>query len=155
MAIAVRAGDLVAGGALCVVAALVWWQSTMWPAAADVAGNPVVLPRVLAGIMVVVGLALIFRRRPGPDEADGGTHHRPTDTLLAVGATVVLGLLLEPLGLIPAGIAYVLVLQRLVGAPWRVAVPFAVATPIAIWLVFVTALHVPLPSGELWSVLRP
>jgi putative tricarboxylic transport membrane protein len=150
-----RPGDLVAGGILWVIAAVIWWQSTTWPAAADVAGNPVVLPRILAGIMVVVGLDLILRRRPSPDDTEGGGLHRPRDTLLAVGATVVLGLLLDTLGLIPAGILYVLVLQRLVGAPWRIAVPFAVATPVAIWLVFVTALHVPLPAGEIWSFISP
>jgi putative tricarboxylic transport membrane protein len=146
-----RPGDLIAGGILWVIAAIIWWQSTTWPAAADVAGNPVVLPRIIAGIMVVVALALILRRRPDPEEVEGGGRHRPRDTALAVGATVALALLLDPLGLIAAGILYVLVLQRLVGAPWRIAVPFAVATPIAIWLVFVTALHVPLPVGEIWS----
>ncbi len=146
-----RPSDMIAGGILWVIAAIIWWQSTTWPAAADVAGNPVVLPRIIAGIMVVVGLALVLRRRPDPEEVEGGGRHRPRDTVLAVGATVALALLLDPLGLIPAGILYVLVLQRLVGAPWRIAVPFAVATPVAIWLVFVTALHVPLPVGEIWS----
>ncbi len=150
-----RPSDLIAGGILWVIAAIIWWQSTTWPAAADVAGNPVVLPRIIAGIMVVVGLALVLRRRPDPEEAEGGGRYRPCDTVLAVGATVALALLLDPLGLIPAGILYVLVLQRLVGAPWRIAVPFAVATPVAIWLVFVTALHVPLPVGEIWSFVSP
>jgi putative tricarboxylic transport membrane protein len=150
-----RPSDLIAGGILWVIAATIWWQSTTWPAAADVAGNPVVLPRIIAGIMVVVGLALVLRRRPDPEEVEGGGRHRPRDTVLAVGATVALALLLDPLGLIPAGILYVLVLQRLVGAPWRIAVPFAVATPVAIWLVFVTALHVPLPVGEIWSFVSP
>jgi putative tricarboxylic transport membrane protein len=150
-----RPGDLVAGGIRWVIAAVIWWQSTTWPAAADVAGNPVVMPRIIAGIMAVVGLALILRRRPDPEETESGGRHRPRDTVLAVGATVALALLLDTLGLIPAGILYVLVLQRLVGAPWRIAVPFAVATPIAIWLVFVTALHVPLPAGEIWSVISP
>jgi putative tricarboxylic transport membrane protein len=150
-----RPSDLIAGGILWVIAATIWWQSTTWPAAADVAGNPVVLPRIIAGIMVVVGLALVLRQHPDPEEIEGGGRHRPRDTVLAVGATVALALLLNPLGLIPAGILYVLVLQRLVGAPWRIAVPFAVATPIAIWLVFVTALHVPLPVGEIWSFVSP
>jgi putative tricarboxylic transport membrane protein len=150
-----RPGDLIAGGILWVIATIIWWQSTTWPAAADVAGNPVVLPRIIAGIMVVVGLALILRRRPDPKEAVGGGRHRPRDTVLAVGATVALALVLDPLGLVAAGILYVLVLQRLVGAPWRIAVPFAVATPIAIWLVFVSALHVPRPVGEIWSFVSP
>lgn len=150
-----RPGDLVTGSILWVVAAVIWWQSTTWPAAVDVAGNPVVLPRILAGIMVIVGLDLILRHRPDPEDEEGSGQHRPRDALLAVGATAALGLLLDTLGLIPVGILYLIVLQRLVGAPWRIAVPFAVATPIAIWLVFVTALHVPLPAGEIWSFISP
>src|SRR5215212_3227837 len=149
-----RPGDVIAGVVLWSIAALVWWQSTSWPTAADVAGNPVILPRVLAGIMVLAGLVLILGRRPPPEEAEESGGHRPSHALLAVGATAALGVLLEPLGLIPAGILYVLVLQRIVGAPWRTAVPFAVATPVAIWLVFATALHVPLPSGQLWSAIH-
>ena len=148
-------GDAIAGVVLWSLAALVWWQSTTWPASTEVAGNPVILPRAFAGIMALVGLVLILRRRPLPEEAEESGDHRPLHALFAIGATAVLGVLLEPLGLIPAGILYVLVLQRMVGAPWRTAVPFAVATPVAIWLVFATALHVPLPSGQLWSAIYP
>lgn len=155
MTIARRAGDTVAAIILWILAAILWWQSTTWPPATDTAVSPTVMPRVLAAIMALVGFVLVLRRRPDPDEADDSGNHRPFDTLVAVGATIALAFLLDPLGLIPAGAAYVLVLQRLVGAPWRVAVPFALATPIAIWLIFVTALHVPLPSGEIWSFLRP
>jgi putative tricarboxylic transport membrane protein len=155
MTTARRTGDMVAAILLWILAAILWWQSTTWPPATDTAVSPTVMPRVLAGTMALVGFVLVLRHRPDPDEADGSGNHRPIDTLMAVGATIALAFLLDPLGLVPAGIAYVLVLQRLVGAPWRVAVPFAVAAPIAIWLIFVTALHVPLPSGEIWSFLRP
>ena len=155
MTTARRAGDTVAAIILWVLAVILWWQSTTWPPATDTAVSPTVMPRVLAAIMALVGFVLVLRHRPDPDEADDSASHRPFDTVVAVGVTITLAFLLDPLGLIPAGIVYVLVLQRLVGAPWRVAVPFALATPIAIWLIFVTALHVPLPSGEIWSFLRP
>lgn len=151
-----RAGDLVAGAILIALAGIVWQQSGTWPAAADVAGNPVVMPRVLSGVMIVVGLVLALRRRPAPADAETAAgEHRPRHTVYGLVATALLALLLTPLGLIPAGILYVLALQRLVGAPWRTALPFAVATPIAIWLIFATALHVPLPAGEIWGFLRP
>ncbi|HKH28166.1 MAG TPA: tripartite tricarboxylate transporter TctB family protein [Sphingomicrobium sp.] len=150
-----RPGDLVGGAILIAVATVVWRQSGTWPAPADVAGNPVVMPRALAGVMALVGLVLALGRRPPPtDEDEAAGEHRPLHTVYGLVATALLAVLLTPLGLIPAGILYVLALQRLVGAPWRIAVPFAVAIPIAIWLIFATALHVPLPAGDIWGFLR-
>jgi hypothetical protein len=145
-----RSGDVVAGTILWTMAAVIVQQSTTWPVAGDVAGNPTVFPRALAAIMFVCGLALFVFRRPAPERAGGAGELRPLLTLAAVGATVLLALSLEPFGLVPAGIAFLLVAQRIAGAPWRSALPFAVGTPVVIWLVFVTALNVPLPRGEIW-----
>jgi hypothetical protein len=145
-----RSGDIVAGTILWAMAAIIVQQSTTWPVAGDVAGNPTVFPRALAAIMFVCGLSLFVFRRPTPEGAGGTREHRPVLTLAAIGATALLALSLEPFGLVPAGIVFLLVTQRIAGAPWRSALPFAVGTPILIWLVFVTALNVPLPRGEVW-----
>jgi putative tricarboxylic transport membrane protein len=152
---AIRPADAVAAVVLWAIAAIIWWQSTKWPQAADVAGNPVVLPRALALIMIATGLGLVLLRRPAPLEDGDTASHRLGDTLAAIGATMVLAVLLDPLGLVPAGILYVLALQRLVGAPWRLVIPFALATPVAIWLIFASLLNVPLPAGLLAPLLRP
>ena len=146
-----RAGDIVAGVVLWAMAATIVWQSTTWPVAGDVAGNPTVFPRALAAIMFVCGLSLFVFHRPIPEGAEGTSDHRPMLTLAAVGATILLALSLEPFGLVPSGIVFLLVAQRIAGARWRIALPFAIGTPILIWLVFVTFLHVPLPRGEVWS----
>ena len=145
-----RSGDIVAGTILWTMAAIIVQQSTTWPVAGDVAGDPTVFPRALAAIMFACGFALFVFHRPPPEGAGGTREHRPVLTLAAVGATVLLALSLEPFGLVPAGIVFLLVAQRIAGAPWRSALPFAVGTPILIWLVFVTALNVPLPRGEVW-----
>lgn len=145
-----RSGDIVAGTVLWAMAATIVQQSTTWPVAGDVAGNPTVFPRALAVIMFACGFALLVFRRPTPEGAGGTSEHRPALTLAAVGATALLALSLEPFGLVPSGIVFLLVAQRIAGAPWRSALPFAVGTPILIWLVFVTALNVPLPRGEIW-----
>lgn len=150
MPLARRPGDIVAGLLLWGLAALIWQQSTTWPEA-GFAGNPVVMPRALALIMAACGAALILRPRVAPEAPEGGGVPRPRDALLAAVVTVGLALLLETLGLILAGVLYIVVLQRIVGAPWKVALPFAVAVPVAIWLIFVTALHVPLPVGEIFE----
>ena len=145
-----RSGDIVAGAVLWAMAAIIAQQSTTWPVAGDVAGNPTVFPRALAAIMFACGCALFVFRRPPPEGAGGTRDHRPVLTLAAVGATVLLALSLEPFGLMPVGIGFLLVAQRIAGAPWRTALPFAVGTPILIWVVFVMALNVPLPRGEVW-----
>lgn len=147
-----RAGDIVAGVVLWAMAATIVWQSTTWPVAGDVAGNPTVFPRALAAIMFVCGLSLFVFHRPIPEGAGATSDHRPMLTLAAVGATILLALSLEPFGLVPSGIVFLVVAQRIAGARWRVALPFAVGTPILIWLVFVMFLHVPLPRGEVWSL---
>ncbi len=145
-----RSGDLVAGAILWTMAAVIVQQSTTWPVAGDVAGNPTVFPRALAAIMFACGFALFAFRRAAPEGTGGAGERRPVLTLAAVGATVLLALSLEPFGLVPTGIVFLLVAQRIAGAPWRSALPFAVGTPVLVWLVFVTALNVPLPRGEIW-----
>lgn len=150
MKLQMRSGDIVAGTVLWAMAAVIVQQSTTWPSAGDVAGDPTVFPRALAAIMFACGLALFALRRPPPDKEEGAGELTPSRTLVLVGVTMLLALALEPVGLVPAGIVYVLVAQRIAGAPWRIALPFAIGAPIVIWLVFVTALHVPLPRGEIW-----
>jgi len=145
-----RSGDIVAGTVLWAMAATIVQQSTTWPVAGEVAGNPTVFPRALAAIMFACGFALFAFRRPPPESAEGMGDRRPVMTLAVIAATVLLALSLEPFGLVPAGVVFLLVAQRTAGAPWRSALPFAVGTPILIWVVFVTVLNVPLPRGEVW-----
>lgn len=146
-----RAGDVTAALALFIAAAIIAQQSTTWPAAADVAGDPTVFPRVVAGLMALLGALLLALPLPvSEEESDAAGLRR---ILLALSATLVLALSLEWLGLIPAGFLYVLALQRIAGAPMRVALPFAVGAPVVIWLAFATALRVPLPWGRLLPAL--
>ena len=153
MKLQVRSGDAVAGTLLWVMAAVIVQQSTTWPSSGDVAGDPTVFPRALAAIMFASGLAFFILRRPPPDREEGTGELRTYRTLFLIGLTMLMALSLETLGLVTAGIVYVFAAQRLAGAPWRKALPFAIGAPIAIWLVFVTVLHVPLPRGEIWQWL--
>jgi putative tricarboxylic transport membrane protein len=153
MKLQARSGDVVAGTILWAMSAIIIQQSTTWPVSGDVAGNPTVFPRALALIMFVCGLALFIFKRPPPDREEGTGELKPLRTLMLAGVTVLLASSLETVGLVPAGIAYVFIAQRLAGAPWRKALPFAIGAPVLVWLVFVTALHVPLPRGEIWQWL--
>ncbi|MBL8700632.1 MAG: tripartite tricarboxylate transporter TctB family protein [Alphaproteobacteria bacterium] len=134
------------------LAAVTVWESTRWPAAASFAGDPTLLPRALAMLMVVTAVALLrFPSRPAPAE-DGGA---PVigRTAAAVAATIGLATLLPYVGVVGAGIPYLLALQRLNGAAWRAALATSVAAPVLIWLAFARGLNVPLPSGSLWAAL--
>ena len=64
-----RVPDYVAAGILVVLAAIVLWESTRWPAAGGFAGNPTLVPHALAVLMVAtaLGLALLLRRLGGRD----------------------------------------------------------------------------------------
>jgi hypothetical protein len=146
-----RPGDLVAGAVLWAMGATIVQQSTTWPVAADVAGDPTVFPRALAALMFLSGFGLVAFRLSPPQAAEGSGEHRPSLTLTLVGVTALLALSLNALGLVLAGFLYLLAAQRIAGARWRVALPFAIGTPVLVWLLFVTALNVPLPKGELWS----
>ncbi len=146
-----RGADVAAALALFVAAAIIVQQSTTWPEAADVAGNPTVFPRVVAALMALVGALLLARPLPLADEESDAAGLKRI--LLALAATLLLALSLEGLGLIPAGFLYVLALQRIAGAPMRIALPFAMAAPVVIWLAFATVLRVPLPWGRVLPAL--
>lgn len=146
-----QAGDIAAALALWIGAGVIAQQSTIWPQAADVAGDPTVFPRVVAGLMAGLGLLLVARALPQSDEETDAAGLRRV--LLALAATLALAASLEFLGLIPAGMIYVLALQRIAGAAMRTALPFAIGAPIVVWLCFATALKVPLPWGRVLPML--
>ena len=60
-----RSGDIVAGTVLWAMAAIIVQQSTTWPVAGDVAGDPTVFPRALAVIMFACGLRSLRLPPPG------------------------------------------------------------------------------------------
>ncbi|MBL8587900.1 MAG: tripartite tricarboxylate transporter TctB family protein [Methylobacteriaceae bacterium] len=146
------AGDIVAALVLASGAAVILQQSTTWPAAADVAGNPVVFPRMVAAIMLAVAALLVGLKLPAPDPDEAGAEGARR-IALAFLVTAALAAGLDTIGLVPGGFLYVLAMQRIAGAPLRLAAPFAIAAPIVIWLAFATALKVPLPWGRLMPAL--
>ena len=146
-----RAADLLAASVLVGLAALTIWESTRWPETAGFAGNPTLVPRMLAALMLAtaLGLAIPALRRQGSTGDPAWTG----GALLAAGATLVLAIALPFLGVLGAGIPYLLALQRIGRTPWRLALPVAIVAPLAVWLAFARGLNVPLPSGTLWSAL--
>jgi hypothetical protein len=144
-----RAPDYAAAGILVMLAAVIVWESTRWPAAAAFAGNPTLVPHSLAVLMVVTAIAIVWFAGAGMPAERG----HAAGALLAIGATAALAALLPVLGVIGAGIPYLLALQRACGAPGRISAISAVVTPIALYAVFAKGLNVPLPVGSLWTMM--
>lgn len=146
-----RGPDFAAAGILVVLAAVIVWESTRWPPAGSFAGNPTLVPHSLAVLMVAtaIGLALFAGLGMPSDE-------RKVSTALAgIGATAAMAALLPLLGVIGAGIPYLLALQRLLGAPLRPSLVSSFAAPVILYVVFAKGLNVPLPIGTAWSFLGP
>jgi len=98
-------------------------------------------------ILTAVGLA-VFAGRGMPRE-EGNV----PSALRAIGATAALAALLPFLGVIGAGIPYLLALQRFGGAPMLPSMISAVAAPVLLYVAFAKGLNVPLPIGAAWSFL--
>lgn len=142
-----RTADRIAAAVLLALAGLVFWQSTLWPQAIDVAGDPVVMPRGLALAMIAAAIALFFAR----PRSDASPDARPGRALVVVAITALFAVVLKPLGLIAASIPFLVVVQRITGASWRALLPAALATPVLVWIVFAVILKVPLPAGTVWA----
>lgn len=144
-----RGPDYAAAGILVVLAAVIVWESTRWPAAAAFAGNPTLVPHSLAALMVLTAAGIAWFAGAGMPAEQGNA----TGALLAIGATAAMAALLPSLGLIGAGIPYLVALQRACGASMRSSMISAIATPIALYAVFAKGLNVPLPIGSFWTTL--
>jgi hypothetical protein len=144
-----RVPDFAAAGILVVLAAVVFWESTRWPAAGGFAGNATLVPHSLALLMVAtaIGLALLAGR--GMPDEEG----RIAAALGGIGATAAMAALLPILGVIVAGSMYLLALQRFVGAPVKSSLISALVAPATLYVVFAKGLNVPLPIGSAWSFL--
>jgi putative tricarboxylic transport membrane protein len=120
--------------------ALPYWTGT--------APGPGFVPFWLGVLLVCASAALAAktpRRTVAPLDAGGATHARPS---IIVALTAAFALLTLVVGLVVAsGIFMAATLTYLRPARTRSNGIAAVATPFAVWLVFVRWLAVPLPAG--------
>jgi hypothetical protein len=109
----------------------------------------------LALAAAVVLLGTFYSNRAGERPMNGGTvpaegtvrSLRPGTSLLLVPMIPGAVLLANPLGMLTALGIMLLAGARVLGAPWRSALLFALGLPAAFHLVFVLWLNVPLPRG--------
>ena len=153
-----RIADLTLAGILVVLAGVIVWETRRWPPATGFAGDPLILPRALAGLMCLAAAMLAYPALTAirPAQAKVVTAESASDlkrAVLGVGSAIVFAAAMQPLGLIMAAVPFLLVLQWLAGASWQKALPASIIAPALIWLIFAVGLNVPLPAGILAPVL--
>lgn len=123
--------------------------------------GPGFFPRIIGGMGVVITLgALLQSLRPGVGdeeegfeeedmgEADLGKH--PLPVVLTVAASAVFLLTLNPLGAIISGALFLFAMLWLLNrGRWLTNTIISIAVPLALYLLFQTALNAGLPGGLL------
>jgi putative tricarboxylic transport membrane protein len=140
--------DRISGIVLCAAGAVLLCASSALPFGTLSAPDAGFFPRVLAGGMLLSGVALFIRAfRIAPETLDF------TGRSWSVAATIALlfayGALLERVGFLISTIGLLLVLMKVYGSlGWKLSLLIAVPSVVATYLVF-TQLGVALPAGLL------
>ena len=138
--------DLVAGSSAVLFGLLVLVTSLSYPTGSLLRMGPGFFPAVLAGLIMLLGLALLASAwRAWPPGAPVVIRFRP---VAAIGAGIILfALLLGRAGLVPATLALVLV-SSLAEPVWRPkrAIGVALAMMALMYVVFIVVLRTPIAA---------
>jgi putative tricarboxylic transport membrane protein len=151
-----KKADIIAVAIVIPICLYVFYESAQWPVRALI-GRPFIIPRGVATLLVVAALLLLYRAVTGrsfPLE-------NPlvgADLRRVIGAAVItFGYLfvVERIGFFGTTVLYMLLFALVLGERrWRRLVLFAILVPLVVYIVFSTALHVPLPRGWIENSLR-
>ena len=151
-----KKADIIAVAIVIPICLYVFYESAQWPVRALI-GRPFIIPRGVATLLVVAALLLLYRAVTGRSS--------PLENPLAgadlrrvIGAAVItFGYLfvVERIGFFGTTVLYMLLFALVLGERrWRRLVLFAILVPLVVYIVFSTALHVPLPRGWIENSLR-
>jgi len=141
--------DIITALLLLPICLYVFYESGKWPILPDM-GNPAWIPRGVAVCLLVAALLLLVRALQGrsltmPSRLEGADRARVLWVAALTGAFVIV---VERLGFITAAVPYMFGFGLVLGERrWVRLALFAVVVPVAIYLLFDTALNVPLPRG--------
>jgi putative tricarboxylic transport membrane protein len=141
--------DIVSALLVVPVSLYVVYESGKWPVLPDW-GNPTWIPRgvavcLLGAALLLLGKALAGRSLTLPGRLAGADRAR---VLWVAALTSAYVISLERLGFITASAPYLFGFAFVLGERrWRRLALFAALVPVATYLVFDTALNVPLPRG--------
>ena len=113
-------------------------------------------PRIIAGIIILTGLALTVRPAADEEEAGeggGGWLQRLPGLAVAFGALFGFYFLIPSLGMVAPGVALILGLMVYAGERrWPLGIAIAAGVPILLYVFFVYVASIPIPLGVLDSL---
>ena len=139
-----RYREPLAGGLLLIFGIWLWWYTGSFPTLDAGYPGPALFPRLIAVGLLLSGGLLLFKKEHAEQENNSPEPGRP---LALAGAliTVLLFPFVQPVaGFVPTLSLVVLVAGLLLKTSWKVAIPLAILSTLAIFLVFTRLLHVPL-----------
>jgi putative tricarboxylic transport membrane protein len=151
-----KKADIIAVTIVIPICLYVFYESARWPVPA-LLGRPFIIPRGVATLLVVAALLLLYRAVTGrslplENPLVGG------DLWRVIGAAVItFGYLfvVERIGFFGTTLLYMLLFALVLGERrWPRLVMFAILVPLVVYVLFSTALHVPLPRGWIENSLR-
>ncbi len=151
-----KKADIIVALIVIPVCLYVFYESGKWPVPAQL-GRPIEIPRGVAAFLLGTALLLLHRALAGrslPLE-------KPlvgADLWRVVGAAVptfVYLFVVERFGFVETTFCYMLVFLRVLGERrWQRLALISILVPLAVYTLFDTLLHVPLPGGWIETMLR-
>ncbi len=151
-----KKADIIAAVIVIPICLYVFYESGKWPVPA-LLGRPFIIPRGVATFLIVAALLLLYRALTGraielEKRLEGADLRRITGA-----AVITFGYLfvVERIGFFGTTLVYMLLFALVLGERrWPRLVLFAILVPLVVYVLFSTALHVPLPRGWIEDSLR-
>jgi putative tricarboxylic transport membrane protein len=151
-----KKADIIAVVIVIPICVYVFYESVKWPVPA-LLGRPFVIPRGVATFLLVAVFLLLYRAMKGR-ALDLEKRLEGADLWRVIGAAVLtFGYLfvVERIGFFGTTLLYMLLFALVLGERrWPRLVLFAILVPLVVYMLFSTALHVPLPRGWIENSLR-
>ena len=155
-------GERLIGAGVALLGLLIY--SVLIPYGVDRPGNvehaalaPDFWPRIIAAIIVALGVLLALRPAPDDEDEDGGEDggedsgrwlHRLPGLAVALGALFGFHVLIPSLGMVVPGAALIFGLMVLAGERrWLLAAAVSAGVPVLLYAFFVHVASIPIPLG--------
>ncbi len=151
-----KKADIIVALLVIPICLYVFYESTTWPVVA-LLGRPFVIPRGVASLLLLAALLLLYRALTGralslEKRLEGVDLRRVT--LVAVLTFAYLFAIVR-IGFDATTFLYMLCFLWILGERrWPVLILVAVLTPLMVYAIFDTVLHVPLPRGPAEDVVN-
>ncbi len=151
-----KKADIIAVAIVIPICVYVFYESVKWPVPA-LLGRPFVVPRGVATLLLVAVFLLLYRAMKGR-ALELEKRLEGADLWRVIGAAVLtFGYLfvVERIGFFGTTLLYMPLFALVLGERrWPRLVLFAILVPLVVYVLFSTALHVPLPRGWIENSLR-